>query len=322
MDLLADPAVIIDRPGNELGVLQIDLVLLIVAVAGKLGVARKCQLPRLFRLVLHSEAPYLIGRAKRHIVIRLCTDAAIPAAYGGIAGSVPALTLILIQILTDRLPRNRPVVAIPIVAYVKISARLIKLIEHIAQDAPLCTRFYKTVAACVIGDQRSVLGRSQIVRPWRRRVRSRDDILQVFVVKISVLHSFSFYLFRPVSFYPVQEGGYVSNHLCQSRYTIIILCQQAAVAGILQPKKMRTRNSTDPQRFSVIPARLSVWYRTFQPVLSRRFSASYDAFFILSMSYRSCCTQNVPTFPRFHPAKNHAFFCFPENVIASFSVSK
>ena len=96
VDLLADPAVFVDRPGDELGILQIDLVLLIAAAVGKLSVAGQGQLPRHGGAVLHPEAPHFMGPAKRYIIRCLCINAAVTAADDCIAGSVPALALIRI----------------------------------------------------------------------------------------------------------------------------------------------------------------------------------------------------------------------------------
>ena len=51
VELLADASSVEQRPGDEPGVLQVDLILLVIAVAGELGVSRQRQLPPLGGIV-------------------------------------------------------------------------------------------------------------------------------------------------------------------------------------------------------------------------------------------------------------------------------
>ena len=108
VDLLADTVLAEQRPGDKLGVLQIDLVLLIVAVVGKFGVARQGQLPAPVRSVDHGQPPHLVRGALRDVKHRLAVDTAVVSQHFGIPRPVAALALVCIQILPHRLPGGGP----------------------------------------------------------------------------------------------------------------------------------------------------------------------------------------------------------------------
>ncbi|MNN55429.1 hypothetical protein D3C81_1703030 [compost metagenome] len=50
---------------------------------------------------------------------------------------------------------------------------------------------YKAVPSCVARDDGAVLWRTEVVSPRGRRVRLRNEILLVLLVKVAVLHDHS-----------------------------------------------------------------------------------------------------------------------------------
>ncbi len=61
MDLLRHPASGKEGAGDEQGVLEIDLILFVVAVIRKLGIACQCELAGAVRAVLDRQVPDLVG---------------------------------------------------------------------------------------------------------------------------------------------------------------------------------------------------------------------------------------------------------------------
>ena len=150
VDQLMDVVFFKHCAGDELRILQIHLILFIVAVVGKLRIARHCQFPRNTGVVPYCQRPYLMGLAQRHIVERLRGNACILCPHFRVRCPMSALAVVLSQIFAHRLPRSRPVVFGHVVPEIDVSPRLVELVEHIAQNPPVCTALGKAVAACVV----------------------------------------------------------------------------------------------------------------------------------------------------------------------------
>ena len=188
VDLLADPVLFEQGPADEEGILQIDLVLLIVAVVGEFGAAGHGQMPGRGREIGQGELPDFIGLSKRHIIQGLAADPVIFRADHSIACAVAAFALIFRQVLAHRLPGGGPVIAVPVVPDINIASGLVIAVEHIAEDPAVGAGFGEAVTARVIGNQSPVFGRSQIVGPGRRRIGPCYDIFLSAVIKITVFH--------------------------------------------------------------------------------------------------------------------------------------
>ena len=188
VNLLADPVFVEQGSGDKLGVLQVHLVLLIIAVAGKLRVAREGQRPGAVRVVAHRQPPDLVGPAQGHIISRLAVDAAIIRRHDRVAHSVAALAFVRIQVLSHRLPGGGPEVPRLVVPKIEIPPRLVELVEHIPKNPSVGPGFDKAVASGVVGDQRPVLRGAQVVGPRGRGVGPGDHVLMGLIVKKSILH--------------------------------------------------------------------------------------------------------------------------------------
>ena len=91
MELLADTAALEHRPGDELRVLQVHLVLLVIAVVRELRIAGHGQFPGLIACVDDLERPDFIALIKRHIVHSFTVDPAVICHDICVAGPVTAL---------------------------------------------------------------------------------------------------------------------------------------------------------------------------------------------------------------------------------------
>ena len=190
VNLLADAVSVKQRAGDELGVLQVHLVLLVIAMAGEFGVAGEGQGPGAVRVVAHRQPPDLMGSVQGHVVGRLAVDAAVIRLHDRIAHTVTADAFVCIQVLTHRLPGRRPEISRLTVPEVDVTPRLVELVEHVAQNPSVGSGFYEAVAPRVVGNQGPVLRRTQVVGPRRGGVGPSDDVLTGLMVKISVLHCF------------------------------------------------------------------------------------------------------------------------------------
>ena len=77
-----------------------------------------------------------------------------------ISDAVTTFALIYIKFFSDRLPGSRPVIVGFVVTDIDVASGLVKIIEDVAQDSSVCTRLCKAVAACVVRDDSTVLGRA------------------------------------------------------------------------------------------------------------------------------------------------------------------
>ena len=99
-----------------------------------------------------------------------------------------AFVLIQGRIFADRLPGSGPEVLRLVVPKIEVAAGLVELVKNIAQNAPVGAGLRKTVASGVVGDNRAVFGRTEVVHPRCGCIGSLDDIFAVFLIKISVSH--------------------------------------------------------------------------------------------------------------------------------------
>ena len=188
VDLLGDAVALEQGAADEEGVLQVDLVLLVVAVVGELGVTGQGQAAGAVRLVGHRQGPDLIGLAPGHIVGGLRGDAGIARLHFGVAHAVAALAPVGVQRFCHRLPGGGPVVAAGIVPQIEVAAGLVELVEHIPQDPAVGAGPGKAVASRMVGDDGAVLRRAQIVDPGGRGIGAVDHVFTGGIVKVSVSH--------------------------------------------------------------------------------------------------------------------------------------
>ena len=181
--------------GDELGVLHIHQILSVEGFGGQLAVAEQADFPLFVPRVLHLHPPYLVGGVQGHVIQRLGFDAVIARFDLGIGRAVAGDGLKLIQRLFNGPPGGAPEIAAFLVPQVHVPARLVKLIEHIAQDAPCRAGFDEAVAAGVLGDDGAVCGRAQIIGPGHGRAGIGDQVFTLVIVKVSELHG-EFLLFR------------------------------------------------------------------------------------------------------------------------------
>ena len=104
VDLLTDPILGKQRPRDEHRVLEIDLVLLVIAMIRELTGPRDRELSLHIRVIAYSEHPDLITHTVRNIIDRLAVDPLIVRVKYRITRPVAAHALICVRIFADRLP--------------------------------------------------------------------------------------------------------------------------------------------------------------------------------------------------------------------------
>ena len=156
VDLLTDPVPGKQRPRDEHRILEIDLILLIIAVIGELTGTCDREFPLRIGVIAHSEHPDFIAHTVRNIVDGLAVDPLIVRIKYRITRPVAAHALICVRIFADRLPGSGPVVSICVVAQINIAARLIKTIKYVAENTAICAGFGKAVPARMVGNKRAV----------------------------------------------------------------------------------------------------------------------------------------------------------------------
>lgn len=174
--------------GNVLRVLHVHQILLVVAVSGQFAVAEQRQLPGPIGKVGQLHPPDLVRSVQRHIVQRLAFDVLIPAFDLGIGRAVTADGLVAFQRLLHRPPAGRPVFAGLVIPQIHIAARLVELVEGIAQDPARCAGLDKAVAARILRHNCAIGGGTQIVGPRHGRAGIRNHVFPFFPIKIAVLH--------------------------------------------------------------------------------------------------------------------------------------
>ena len=98
------------------------------------------------------------------------------------------LTLVLIQILANRLPGSRPEISSLIISDVNVTSRCIIAVEMITQDTAVRTALYEAVTTCIVRNDRTILWRTKVITPWSRCIRSGDHILAVLLIKVTIIH--------------------------------------------------------------------------------------------------------------------------------------
>ena len=181
--------------GNKQRVLQVYQVLLVIRLVGEFTVAADGQVPNPVRIVPHQNPPNLVLRAQGHIVHCLGVNPRVVCQHVGVGDAVAALTVVLGQILSHRLPGSGPVVPAVIVPQVDVASGLVKVVEPIPKNSSIGARLAEAVAAGLIGNNRAVLGGAEIIRPGCRGIRPGDDIFPILIVKIAVFHRFCPFLY-------------------------------------------------------------------------------------------------------------------------------
>ena len=188
VDVLHDAVALEGGIGDELGILEVDQILLVVALGGQLAVGHGGDGAHLVRIVGDLHAPDLMGGVHGHIVQHLGLDARILALDLRVGGAVAGDGLVLIQGLFHRTPGGRPVVAVLVVPQVDIAAGLVELVEGVAQDTAVGAGLDEGIAAGILGHDSAVLRAAQVVRPGHGRTGVRDHVFPCCVVEIAILH--------------------------------------------------------------------------------------------------------------------------------------
>ena len=147
------------------------------------AVVSQPQVPDLHRII-HRDKKRLLG-----------VDAAVVAAVLHIAKPVAAGEVLLR--LADRLPRHRPVIPILRIAQINIVPRPVHrdAVRPKAGNAVVFRALVNQIApGGVIEDAHHILC-ADIVRPRDRKIHPVNDILALFVIEMSVLHSLPLPLF-------------------------------------------------------------------------------------------------------------------------------
>ena len=179
---------------NKLCILKIYHVLSNVPVVCVFDIRKSAQCPLFFTGVFKRYQPALVIFSERNEVECFRFDAGIFRGNFCVGRTVTAFGFKILQRLADRLPACGPEVFALLVVEIQIPAGLIhgNNIETKPREPALCCRLVETVAAGIVGDDRAVFRRSQIIAPGSWSVRPFDDVFFVRVVKISESHSFSF----------------------------------------------------------------------------------------------------------------------------------
>ena len=188
VDVLHDAIAVEGGVGNELGILQVDQVLLVIGLGGQLTVGHGGDGAHLVGGVGDLHAPDLMGGVHRDIIQHGGLDAGVLRFDLRVGGAVAGDGLVLVEGLFHRTPGGRPVITAFVVPQVHIAAGLVKLVEHVAQDAAVGAGLHKGIAAGVLGDDRAVFGAAQVIRPGHGRTRVGDDVLPRLIVEIAILH--------------------------------------------------------------------------------------------------------------------------------------
>jgi hypothetical protein len=162
-----------------------------VTDAGELAEGEDAQPTRLPRAVPDPQPPVLEELLQRHEVRGFRLDLSVLGRDDGVGRAVAAGRPVLTERFSDWLPAGAPVVARGAIAEVEIPPGLIERhrVAAQAQEAVVEGTAIEAVAPGVVRDDGPVLGRSEVVAPRPRRVRSIDDIFLGGVVEVSVMHS-------------------------------------------------------------------------------------------------------------------------------------
>ena len=144
---------------DEQGVLQVHLILLVVALVGKLHESESGELSGGGAGVGHLCGPDFVGGILGHIIGHLGGDPRILRTHDGISGAVTDSGLVGIQGLAHGLPGGGPVIPGLIVPQIDESAGKGHFgIKAEAHDAAVGAALYETVPLCVAGDDGAVGG--------------------------------------------------------------------------------------------------------------------------------------------------------------------
>ena len=166
------------------------LILLVVVVVNKFAVACYGKLSGLGVVIGDLGSPDLVKSISGNVVCSLSLDVLVLGGDNGVSSTVAALALVLVEGLADRRPGSRPVIACFAVLEVDVSAGLVNSnrIEAVTDNSSVCAGLYEAVAACVVGNDCTVLRIAKVVSPRHRGIGAGDHVLFVFKVKMSVIH--------------------------------------------------------------------------------------------------------------------------------------
>ena len=137
---------------DEQGVLEVDLILLVVGIVNELAVACNAQLTGLCICVGYLCSPYFISSVHRNVVCNLRLYLLVLRGDDSVGCTVTALALVAVEGLAYGRPRSRPEIIVLSILDIYISAGLIvgNSIETVTDNTSVCTGFNEAVAACVV----------------------------------------------------------------------------------------------------------------------------------------------------------------------------
>ena len=198
VDLLDDPVPFKQGLRDKQGILQIHLILFVIAVVCKFGIAGQGQVPGPLRMIGDGKRPDLIGFSEGDVISGFRANPAVVGGHYGIAHAVAAFVPAQIQRLADGLPGGGPVVGGVVVPEVEVAPRLVEAVENVTEDPAVRAGFCKAVASRIVRNDGAVFRGAQVVDPGGRGVRAGDHIFSVQGVKVSVVHRGMFPFFYVV----------------------------------------------------------------------------------------------------------------------------
>src|SRR5690606_12566949 len=191
-DTALQDVIVLSHLDRVLTELQVDLILIVVPLVGKLEIGEGTQLTRSFAVIGHFHEPELEVSSQGYVVRGLTLNIRVTARDARISRAVTALTGVRVQGFTHRLPARRPIVPALIVAEIDVTPGLVhrNVVETQPREATLCRGLVDAVASRVVGRDGPILGRAQVVGPGARSIGTFDDVLAVDIVEVSVAHGF------------------------------------------------------------------------------------------------------------------------------------
>ena len=143
-------------------------------------------------IISQGDAVDLTGVVHRHEGLELRLELILPACDDGIAETVT--TLIRIKRSLRRLPARIPdaVAILDIVVAATLVERTV--VVTVAGETQEFRILIEGVASCRVRDETEEVPGPEVVDPWERGLRSRDDIFSLCVIEMTEFHKASFYI--------------------------------------------------------------------------------------------------------------------------------
>ena len=174
----------LDLAGREVP-LEVRLIVLRIPET-ELDEAEEVNASGLCTIISQGDAVDLTGIGHRHEGLELRLELILAAGDDGIAETMAAL--IGIKCGLRRLPARIPD-GVPIL-YIVVASALIErtVVVAVAGETEELRIFIEGVASCSVRDKTEEVPGSEVVDPWERGLRSRDDIFSLCVIEMTEFH--------------------------------------------------------------------------------------------------------------------------------------